>query len=690
MKRGLVVLLLLCSCSEEPPPEPEKKPAKPKPVEVKPAKPAETVVVKPVKPPAPPPPTLDDRIAALRELGKKSPASYRQLQEGWAALLPEARSAAEKAKFKDELDLLDSEANKAYRQLSKPVRAAVREALDDNRPDLALQALEEWSIPDEFDFQGRLSLDRKTELALLKDLVDVDSRRRGLLSMYRAGDLTRSDKADLAKYLASPQLRVRVEAEKALRETRRLHALQTGRAKLAGLLAQPDSARRLFGEFRESPGPTERRLVSNRPAEAGALLSFARTRLVDMSKAGTLEEFESGMKEGLALLQQATDKHSFFPIPWYVRAEWKYSLLGDTMGALGDLEMAVSQQRNFVEARMARTILMLEVPLWHDAEKELRALSRALPEPSRKAAVEALAKLKAREFDDAKALMVQAMKSMPDDLAFLEGNYKRPEKPDWKGEVSASSEHYKVRVELLAGESDAAAWKAKAEAWAADLEVAREYMAGLVPAPSKATRPAEVLIFADDEHYHDYADVDPLNALNETAGMFLHDRRQLLVQGKADPAQTREILFHEAFHEYISTVGAEVPTWLNEGMADYVSGVTIEGGKITAKGRVLDWRRDQLQSAFHDGWGGIPFSQLLRSNQQEFYGVLRSLQYAQAWSLVHFFRHAKGGEYLPAFVEYVRAITKGATPSAAGQAALGKLDLEVLQAEWLEYVKTLK
>jgi hypothetical protein len=215
-------------------------------------------------------------------------------------------------------------------------------------------------------------------------------------------------------------------------------------------------------------------------------------------------------------------------------------------------------------------------------------------------------------------------------------------------------------------------------------------MAGLFPAPSKEKGAAEILIFADEEHYHDYADVDPLQVLNETAGMFIPDRRQLLVKGKADAAQTRETLYHEAFHEYVWSVGADVPTWLSEGMADYVSAVTIEDGKITAKGLVLDWRRDQLQSALRDGWAGVPFPLMLRSDQSEFYGVLRSLQYAQAWSVVHFFRHAKGGEYLPAFSTYVREIAKGGKSSAAGRAAFGKLDLEALQAEWLEYVKTMK
>jgi hypothetical protein len=373
-----------------------------------------------------------------------------------------------------------------------------------------------------------------------------------------------------------------------------------------------------------------------------------------------------------------------------VRAEWKYGLLGDTLGALGDLDMAVSQQKNFVEARIARAILLLEVPMGKDAEKELRALSRALPEPSKKAAVEALAKTKAKDYAGAKDLMVQAMRAMPDDLAFLNAKTERPARPAWKGEVSAPSENYMVRVELLADDRDKDAWTAKAKGWAGELEAAREHIATLIPGASKKPGITEVLIFADEEAYHDYADSDPLGSLIESAGMYMSDRRQIVVQGRKDPKEVRRILFHEACHEYARAAGLDVPTWLDEGLADYASGVAMEDGKITARGQVLGVRLEDLQAAMREGWGGVPFEQLLRSNQKEFYGALRSLQYAQAWSLVHFFRHAKGGEYLSPFTAYLRELSKGSSPSDAGRAALGKLDLEALQAEWLEYVKTLK
>jgi hypothetical protein len=688
---GIVLATFLgggLGCSEEAPPPPPPVAQKAKSYTL--LEPSASTPVKPSPPPPQKPQTLAERMFALRQLEKTSPREYRRLQEGWTALLQETKSDSDQLKIKDELESLDSASNKAYRDLLKPIRARIREALDAGSPDEALVVLQSWNVPAEFDFEGRQSKDRDKELALLVDLCQVDTRRRSLRTAYASGDLSRDDKSELIPYLKSTQLRVRVEAEKALSETRRIRSLQRGRNKLVALMKNAPEDRTLFGEFRVDPGPTEKKLVEASPGEVLRVLSSLRERLTEMAGAPTFDAYEAKLKEGLGALERGTTMYGFFPVLWYDRAQWRYTLQGEVLGALGDLEQAISRQRNFVEARMARALLLLEVPMGLQAEKELRVLSRALPEPSKKTATQALALAKEKDYRGASALIANAMRSMPTTLAFLDGRVERPSKPAWTADARASSQNYRVRIEVRKEDKSAGDREAQAKEFVSLLEAARDYFGGILPTPPRSKGVAEILVFMDEESYHDYADVDPLMQLSETAGMFIPDRHQIVVQGRLGEKELREVLIHEAFHEYVFSAGVSIPTWLDEGMADYAAGITVQEGKLLARGRVLPGQLYELQSAIAEGWKGIPFAALLKEDQKEFYGVLRSLQYDQAWSLVHFFKHARNLEYEPLFGAYLKLLVKGTAPSQAAAGALGKLDLDAIQGEWLDYVKALK
>jgi hypothetical protein len=100
--------------------------------------------------------------------------------------------------------------------------------------------------------------------------------------------------------------------------------------------------------------------------------------------------------------------------------------------------------------------------------------------------------------------------------------------------------------------------------------------------------------------------------------------------GKAD---SRIVLYHEAFHQFIHySCGELAPhSWFNEGTGDYFSGAKIAGGKVRRIG-VNPWRIRYVQAALEAGLS-IPWSEILAFEQAEFYRPdRRGMCYAQAWA----------------------------------------------------------
>ncbi len=190
--------------------------------------------------------------------------------------------------------------------------------------------------------------------------------------------------------------------------------------------------------------------------------------------------------------------------------------------------------------------------------------------------------------------------------------------------------------------------------------------------------------------------------------------------GKAD---TRIVLYHEAFHQYIYfAVGKLAPhSWFNEGTGDYFSGALIKGGKVK-KIDVNPWRIDYIKYAI-EGYRGlrtIPFSEILKMEQADFYNrSIVGVAYSQAWSMIYFLRTSKeatkhptwsgildtyfdtlkdvfaeqmepflksGEEPTPKVMEAIRKTSR----DAAVDKAFSDVNLRDLEVAWREYTLSLK
>ncbi len=249
--------------------------------------------------------------------------------------------------------------------------------------------------------------------------------------------------------------------------------------------------------------------------------------------------------------------------------------------------------------------------------------------------------------------------------------------------------NYTMRAEVPKTVKVAAVRK-RLEGYSAHLEAARKYFGTLVEGKSERAMKPVVYFFAGAEGYYLYSDFTQEDRLEHTSGCYLPAYRQLLFFEDESEAETQATLTHEAFHEYLDSVAPGVPVWLSEGMAEYAAGIEVRNGEVVSRGGVIRGRLLALQDALAAGWRGFPFDRILRESRERFYEVQPERQYAQAWSMVHFFRHHAGGKHAPLLDRYVKSLVKGTPTSEAYAQTFGKQDLEGMRKEWSAYVRGLK
>jgi Protein of unknown function (DUF1570) len=143
-----------------------------------------------------------------------------------------------------------------------------------------------------------------------------------------------------------------------------------------------------------------------------------------------------------------------------------------------------------------------------------------------------------------------------------------------------------------------------------------------------------------------------------------------------------DTLYHEAFHAYLAQfvypVGeAEVPRWLNEGLAQIFETALVEAGEIRV-GHADRCRLERVKVALRKG-NLLPLTQVLRAGPEDFLighagdQPVSDRAYLSAWALAFYLafeRHLLG---TPALDRYVHALHGGADPVQAFRDLVGDL-----------------
>lgn len=441
-----------------------------------------------------------------------------------------------------------------------------------------------------------------------------------------------------------------------------------------------------LGDDLLAPLPIERELRSVLPDKVRGLLADARKLLAILPNARSLDEFNEIATRVDEALHQAVSDAPWYPVTYFYLAEWKY-VMGDTVGALADLGEAVKRQDTFVEARVARAELLLDLRRHAEADRELEAALAALPDFARARLLRARVRYYGSKPSDAVAELELAMRLEPGDLR-LRREAKRLRNivagPTWSDMVVVESANYIFRAEVTA-KGGAKPVREKAAKYSNYLEVVRAWYPTLLRGKGTRTMKPIVYLFQTAESYAIYGDFTQDDRLEHTAGCFLRKYQQLLFYEDESSQETLDTMAHEAFHEYMESIVPGAPTWISEGMAEYAGAVTIMGGGVQP-GRILEGRLASLQAALAEGWRGVPFATLMRETQEEFYTFVPDLQYAQAWSVVHFLIR----EHKPLLDRYLALLVEGATASKAFEETFAKEDLKAMQARWLDHVRRMR
>ncbi len=169
------------------------------------------------------------------------------------------------------------------------------------------------------------------------------------------------------------------------------------------------------------------------------------------------------------------------------------------------------------------------------------------------------------------------------------------------------------------------------------------------------------------------------------AGLFNQGRDRNYVLLRLDISHQDDqpyfVVFHEYTHQVVHQNFPDLPTWLDEGIADYY-GTTELHEKNIYLGRIPRGRLAILQR------GRMPLKDLLTvthdsPHYQE--GSKSGTFYAQSWALTHYLLMDPEAKKAGLFQSYLRALTHAADPLAAAQEGFG--DLKELEGSLSFYAK---
>jgi hypothetical protein len=165
-----------------------------------------------------------------------------------------------------------------------------------------------------------------------------------------------------------------------------------------------------------------------------------------------------------------------------------------------------------------------------------------------------------------------------------------------------------------------------------------------------------------------------------TSGFF--NGEELVALAEEMGPRTWHAVQHEAFHQFAHfVINADLPPWLNEGMAEYFGEALFTGDSYVA-GIVPQWRLQRLRITLKTGTFRS-LDEMMRLSQREWNEDLTLTNYDQAWSMVHFLAHGDGGRYQPVFVKFMNSLGRGQRWPSAWDESFG--DITGFEQRWRDW-----
>lgn len=153
-----------------------------------------------------------------------------------------------------------------------------------------------------------------------------------------------------------------------------------------------------------------------------------------------------------------------------------------------------------------------------------------------------------------------------------------------------------------------------------------------------------VIIFNNRQDYDAFGRAF-LGGAEHSIGMYIPSCKLLLIQDQGNFDDTTEVLFHEAFHQFMHRYVTNPPMWLNEGLAvHYGYARATSSGLTFRQPPAIRW---QLTRKLIQKGQALPLWDIVNAGRRQFYSrlpvkvsrfenlTMSSLHYAQAYTLVH-------------------------------------------------------
>lgn len=195
--------------------------------------------------------------------------------------------------------------------------------------------------------------------------------------------------------------------------------------------------------------------------------------------------------------------------------------------------------------------------------------------------------------------------------------------------------------------------------------------------------PTTVIVFKNDLSYR------PFKPYPNTAGYFQPgpDVNYITLELSSDENPEQDpftIIFHEYTHLLVRNTTGNVPTWFNEGLAEYYSTFSISDDQKVMMGRPIASHVYLLRDRRM-----LPLRKLFEVDQKSPYYNERDKQsifYAESWALIHYLILGKDGERMSQLTRFVDLLSAGTAMEPAFQQAFG-MTFESMEQELHTYIQ---
>jgi hypothetical protein len=167
-----------------------------------------------------------------------------------------------------------------------------------------------------------------------------------------------------------------------------------------------------------------------------------------------------------------------------------------------------------------------------------------------------------------------------------------------------------------------------------------------------------------------------------SGGVFMGDKL-MAYSGDRVTSHTWAVVQHEGFHQFAKgVIRGDLPTWLNEGLAEYFSEAVFTGDSFVS-GLIPPSRLARLRDEIKNHrLKSMPA--FMQTSHAEWNKKISIENYDQAWSVVHFLVHAQDPKFPTSqFVQFISDLGRGEHWQTAWQQNLG--DTNDFEKHWHDW-----